>query len=79
MSIPFNTQLFGLEPRDIKVYEAMLPETDGISIRALADKTHMNRGTVFEIIKKLVLDGIVTSHYKLSRKYYVAQKPAFLT
>ncbi|HEX8226426.1 MAG TPA: helix-turn-helix domain-containing protein [Candidatus Saccharimonadales bacterium] len=78
MSVPFDTHLFGLEPRDIKVYEAMLPEIEGISIRALADKTKMNRGTVFEVVKKLVQSGTVTCHYKLSRKYYVAQDPAFL-
>jgi sugar-specific transcriptional regulator TrmB len=75
MKVQFDYRLFDLEPRDIAVYEAMLSEAEPISIRALADKVHMNRGTTFEIIKKLVKAGLAASHYKLSRKHYAALAP----
>lgn len=78
MSVPFDLALFDLEPRDIKVYEAMLSSSDGLSIRTLAAMTNLNRGTTFEIIKKLQRLGLISSHYRLSRKYYAAQDPSFL-
>lgn len=74
----FRYQLFDLEPRDIKVYEALFSQDNPSSIRAVASVTKLNRGTTFEIIKKLVNLGLVTSHYKNKRKYYAAQPPVEL-
>lgn len=71
----FDTELFGLEPRDLLVYETLLNCPEDVSIRTLASKTRLNRGTAFEVLKKLVSCGLVAAHYKGSRKHYRAQDP----
>jgi sugar-specific transcriptional regulator TrmB len=78
MIAKFNYKLFGLEPRDIKVYESMLSMEEAASIRTIAEAVNLNRGTAFEIIKKLVRMGLVVSHFKNKRKYYSAQSPTSL-
>ncbi len=78
MNKPFNYRLFGLEARDILVYEAMLESPEAASVRAIASLTKQNRGTTFEIIKKLAGLGLVGSHYKNKRKYYFAKSPSVL-
>ncbi len=76
----FNARLFDLEPRDIRMYETMLELESAASIRSLAETVNLNRGTAFEVIKKLVKKGLVTSHFKNKRKYYAALPPdALLT
>lgn len=74
----FNYRLFGLEPRDIKVYRTMLSLDEYASIRTIAAAANLNRGTTFEIIKKLVTLGLVVSHFKNKRRYYAAQPPSAL-
>jgi HTH-type transcriptional regulator, sugar sensing transcriptional regulator len=76
MKLTFDYSLFGLEPRDLVVYEAMLKRPEASSIRTIAAEVGMNRGTTFEIIKKLVSLGMVAAYYKNSRKYYRAEPPA---
>ncbi|MDB5181241.1 MAG: putative transcriptional regulator, partial [Candidatus Saccharibacteria bacterium] len=75
MKLSFDYTLFGLEPRDLAVYEAMLTNPEASSIRTIAAQVNMNRGTTFEVIKKLVRIGAVASYYKNSRKYYRAAPP----
>lgn len=79
MKLSFDYSLFDLEPRDLKVYETMLTSPEACSIRTIAAQVDMNRGTTFEIIKKLVRLGIVAGYYKNSRKYYRAEPPESLT
>ena len=78
MSKPFNYRLFGLESRDILVYETMLQSPEAASVRTIASLTKQNRGTTFEIIKKLAKLGLVGSHFKNKRKYYFAKPPSVL-
>ena len=78
MSKPFNYQLFGLEQRDIAVYEAMLVLPKASSIREIAAKTRLNRGTAFEVIKKLSSLGLIGQHFKNKRRYYFAKPPSSL-
>lgn len=78
MHTKFNTRLFDLEPRDLNVYETMLSMDQASSIRAIADSTRLNRGTTFEIIKRLLKRGLVASFYKNKRKYYAAEPPTEL-
>jgi sugar-specific transcriptional regulator TrmB len=75
MKLTFDYTLFGLEPRDLRVYEAMLTNPEASSIRTIATSVNMNRGTTFEVIKKLVRLGLVAGYYKNSRKYYRAEQP----
>lgn len=78
MKLSFNYKLFGLEPRDLKVYEAMLTNPEACSIRTIAAQVGMNRGTTFEVIKKLAVLGMVSGYYRNSRKYYRAESPQSL-
>jgi predicted transcriptional regulator len=75
MKLTFDSSLFDLEPRDLVVYEAMLINPEACSIRTIAAQVNMNRGTAFEIIKKLVTCGVVAGYYRNSRKYYRAEPP----
>lgn len=67
-------ELFGLTNRDKRVYE-MLLETAGGSIRSIAERTGINRGSVFESIKSLQAVGLVTYIQVGERKRYTAEDP----
>jgi HTH-type transcriptional regulator, sugar sensing transcriptional regulator len=69
-----NYKLLGLEPRDMQVYESLYGLQKG-SLRAIAAATNNNRGTVYEIIKKLVDLGVVTFNQVGQRRYYQAAPP----
>jgi sugar-specific transcriptional regulator TrmB len=73
MKLSFNYKLFGLEPRDLQVYEAMLLNPEASSIRTIAAQVNLNRGTTFEVIKKLVSMGMASGYYRSARKYYRAE------
>lgn len=70
----FDYRAIGLEPRDKIVYET-LHRLDKVSLRAIAQSTGMNRGTVYEIIKKLTTLGLVTFTQSGERRHYSASKP----
>lgn len=74
-SIEYN--LIGIETRDILVYEALLRSNDR-SIRSLSRMTTMNRGTVYESIKKLCALGMVTFRDVGERRYYQPADPEIL-
>lgn len=78
MKLTFDNNLFGLEPRDLKVYETMLLSQEPVSIRTLAASANLNRGMAFEIIKKLVGLGLVSGQYRGSRRMYRAEPPEAL-
>ncbi len=78
MSTKIDARIIGLEPRDINVYVAMVKRGNGTSIRKIAESTSLNRGTTFDIIKKLSSLGLVGSQYKSSRRIYFANPPESL-
>ena len=63
-----------MEPRDKVVYETLY-KLDKVSLRAIAQSTGMNRGTVYEIIKKLSGLGLVTFTQVGERRHYSAADP----
>lgn len=69
-------RLIDIEPRDFRVYEKML-ELGESSIRNIAEAGHLNRGTTYEIIKKLIDCGLVRgiNHHSTRVKYY-AEPPS---
>ncbi len=69
-----NFELFGLTIRDKRVYERLLEEPGG-SVRAIAERTGINRGSVFESIKNLQAVGLVTYIQVGERKRYTAEDP----
>jgi sugar-specific transcriptional regulator TrmB len=58
----------------MQVYETLYGLQKG-SLRAIASATNNNRGTVYEIIKKLVDLGLVTFNQVGQRRYYQAAGP----
>jgi sugar-specific transcriptional regulator TrmB len=56
----FKFEEIGLDNRDKRVYEALLT-TPQTSLRKLADITGINRGSVYESVKKLAHQGLVGS------------------
>lgn len=63
-----------LNEHDMQVYLALL-ELEAVSIRKVADKTGINRGTVYEILKRLVEEGLVSTRTTGKREYFVAESP----
>lgn len=76
MTKPFKYHLFGLEARDIRVYEALLERAETASVRSVAEWTGMNRGVVFESMKKLTEMGLLGSNQRGKQKRYFANDPA---
>lgn len=73
MTIQFDHHLFGLEARDLRVYEALLDSNEMSSIRVIADVVGINYGTTYEIIKQLLKLGLIGSQLKAKRRYYSAE------
>jgi HTH-type transcriptional regulator, sugar sensing transcriptional regulator len=69
--------LIGISHRDMRVYRALLAE-QGSSIRRIAEKTDINRGSTYESIKNLSDVGLVTHVSRGSRSYYSAVDPTML-
>lgn len=69
-----NFEIFGLSTRDKRIYEALLTRP-GSSVRALAEQTGVNRGSVFESIKALQRIGLVSYMLAGERKKYSAEDP----
>lgn len=70
----FDYGSIGIEKRDMRVYEALQQLEKG-SLRAIAEHTGLNRGTVYEIIKKLTSLGIVTFTVAGQQRRYQAADP----
>ncbi len=63
-----------LDEREIAVYQALL-QLGPASIRDLAAKTNINRGTTYETLKTLVTKGIVNYLPKGKRRVFQAEDP----
>lgn len=66
--------LFDLTTRDGRVYEALLRETR-VSIRNIAERTGINRGSVYESLKALIAAGLVTYVEQGKAVRYTAENP----
>jgi sugar-specific transcriptional regulator TrmB len=64
----------GLSEKEVKVYLSLL-EYGAISIRGLADLTGLNRGTVYDILKRLQEWGLVSFYHQKTKQQFVAEKP----
>ena len=69
--------IIGLSIRDKRVYEALLAIPNS-SLRAIAETTNINRGSVYESIKSLRAAGLVNSVTKGKQLRYRAEDPAIL-
>lgn len=69
-----DLSVLGLDGRDSRVYEALLK--NGLSsIRKVADYSGINRGSVYESIKKLAGAGLVNYQQTGANKKYFAEEP----
>lgn len=73
----FDFGVIGLEPRDRLVYETLY-KLERVSLRALAQASGLNRGTVYEIVKKLSNVGLITFMQIGERRQYAAARPEVL-
>lgn len=71
-------ETIGLIPRDMHVYEILYQRNDA-SLRTIAGLTGLNRGTVYEVVKKLTNLGLVTFKEQGERRRYVAADPQVLS
>jgi len=63
-----------LNDKEVMVYLTLL-EYGAISVRSLAELTSINRGTTYDILKKLIDLGIVSYYQKDTKQKFVAEKP----
>lgn len=64
----------GLSDSEAQTYLALL-ELESVSIRKVAEKSGINRGTTYEALKKLVNWGLVSVRRTGQREYYTAEAP----
>lgn len=74
MAENFKFNEIGLETRDKRVYEALIASPQS-SLRKIAADTGINRGSVYESIKKLAEKGLVGSIEVGKQRRYTASSP----
>ena len=68
-------QKFGLREKEINVYLALL-NLGPSPVRKIAQRANINRGTNYDILRKLVKMGLVSYYEKRSHKYFTPEDPA---
>ena len=74
MEIQVILKNFGLSEKEIAVYLALI-ELGPSSVRDLAAKSKVNRGTTYDILKSLINLGIVSYYNKESKQYFISEPP----
>ncbi len=74
MTDSFRFEEIGLETRDRRVYEALVANPQS-SLRKLAAQTGINRGSVYESMKRLAEQGLVGSIEVGKQRRYTASNP----
>ena len=75
MELTKTLQEIGFASREAKIYRALL-SSGPASIRDIADKAGINRGTTYEVLKHLQQKGVVSLFPKGKRRYFVAEDPS---
>ena len=70
-------ELLGLSLREIEIYKALL-SLGASSIRTIADKSGINRGSTYESLKHMQQKGIVTYQPKGKRRLFAPLDPDIL-
>lgn len=74
MEIQVILKNFGLSEKEIAVYLALI-ELGPSSVRDIAAKSKVNRGTSYDILKALIALGVVSYYNKESKQYFMAEEP----
>ena len=64
----------GLDDKEIRTYLSLL-EHGNVSVRTLAELTGLNRGTAYDILKRLMEEGLVSYFHRSSKQQFVAEPP----
>lgn len=64
----------GFNDKEILIYTTLL-KTGAASIRAIATKSEINRGTVYDILKKLQAENLVSFYHEKTKQKFVAESP----
>jgi len=64
----------GLSDKETKVYLALL-KSGAISVRGLAEITKINRGSVYDILKKLQTKGLAAFYHHETKQKFIAEDP----
>lgn len=67
----------GLNSKEAEIYLSLL-SSGPASIRQIATETEINRGTVYEALKKLMKRGLICRSESKSRKQFIAEDPDML-
>jgi len=74
MEISIILKNFGLSEKEVAVYLSLV-ELGPSSVRKIAAKSKVNRGTSYDILKALISLGIVSYYNKESKQYFMAEEP----
>jgi len=74
MEIQVILKNFGLSEKEIAVYLALI-ELGPSSVREISGKSKVNRGTSYDILKSLIVMGVVSYYNKESKQYFMAEEP----
>ena len=74
MEIQIILKNFGLSEKEIAVYLALV-ELGPSSVREIAIKSKVNRGTSYDILKSLISIGVVSYYNKETKQYFMAEQP----
>lgn len=75
MTIKSIIKNFGLSDKEAEVYLKVL-ELGPSSVRTIAQKTKINRGTTYDILKSLMQMGLVNYFFKNKNKHFIAEDPS---
>lgn len=65
---------YGLSDKELAVYTTLI-EIGPNPVRAIAQKSKVNRGTTYDILKSLIHEGLVAHYNKATKQYFVAEPP----
>ena len=74
MEIPIILKNFGLNEKEIAVYLALV-DLGPSPVRIIAQKTKINRGTTYDILKALQQQGLVSFYDTKTHQHFAAEPP----
>lgn len=74
MSIINVLKQLGFSEKEIQVYQALLALGPS-SVRIIAQKAEVNRGTTYDILKDLIKRGLVSYYHQDKHQYFLAEDP----
>jgi sugar-specific transcriptional regulator TrmB len=74
MEIPIILKNFGLNEKEIAVYLALV-DLGPSPVRLIAQKTKINRGTTYDILKALQQQGLVSFYDTKTHQHFAAEPP----